>query len=204
MKEKVEKAAVTDVTYKDPITAVMVLAAGFGNLALRTEYREGLGQPKIGRAEIEKLSKSKDQTKAVALLWESLKPTLVRILTYSGPSTQTPKELRKEAEWIAELIGADLKVMFKEVCTRKGFTFPKSWAGLNADGTPKKQKTEDGKAKTEGGKPKADKAKKGKGKKVQTCLKCGCTGDKACVIDGVPCHWVEPDLCSGCVEEGEE
>jgi len=37
---------------------------------------------------------------------------------------------------------------------------PKSWSGLNADGTPKDQKTGDRKQKTEGGERKAAKAKK--------------------------------------------
>lgn len=31
------------------------------------------------------------------------------------------------------------------------------------------------------------------------CRICGCTDDRACVTDGVPCHWVEDDLCSACV-----
>lgn len=36
----------------------------------------------------------------------------------------------------------------------------------------------------------------------QTCRVCGCTDDdcSACARrTGVPCHWVEPDLCSACV-----
>lgn len=33
---------------------------------------------------------------------------------------------------------------------------------------------------------------------VQTCRKCGCTEDQACISQGVPCHWVEADLCSTC------
>jgi len=36
--------------------------------------------------------------------------------------------------------------LFKDVCKRKDFTEPKSWAGLNEDGTPKKSKASDGKA----------------------------------------------------------
>lgn len=30
------------------------------------------------------------------------------------------------------------------------------------------------------------------------CRGCGCSDFNACVIDGVPCHWVENDLCSVC------
>lgn len=31
------------------------------------------------------------------------------------------------------------------------------------------------------------------------CRCCGCTDDRACVTNGIACHWVEPDLCSACV-----
>jgi ParB family chromosome partitioning protein len=33
------------------------------------------------------------------------------------------------------------------------------------------------------------------------CRVCGCTDDNACVVEGVPCHWVEEDLCSACAEK---
>lgn len=163
LKEKVRKADVTAVTYKDPITAVMILTAGFGNSALHQEYGSH-GRSEINRAEIEKVSKSKDQAKALAYLWKSFKPTLEHLLTYYGPITQTPKDLIKEAEWIAELIGVDVKAMFKDVSGSKGFTVPKSWAGLSADGTPKAEKTrKETKPQkgTEGTKTKAQKAKAG-------------------------------------------
>lgn len=35
-----------------------------------------------------------------------------------------------------------------------------------------------------------------------TCRGCGCTDLEACLVDGVPCSWVEPDLCSACWDEG--
>ncbi len=31
-----------------------------------------------------------------------------------------------------------------------------------------------------------------------SCRVCGCTEDNACVVDGKPCWWAEPDLCSAC------
>lgn len=34
----------------------------------------------------------------------------------------------------------------------------------------------------------------------RTCRTCGCTDANACVTDGHPCHWVEPDLCSRCAD----
>lgn len=27
----------------------------------------------------------------------------------------------------------------------------------------------------------------------------GCSELSACIVDGIPCHWVEPGLCSACV-----
>lgn len=33
------------------------------------------------------------------------------------------------------------------------------------------------------------------------CRVCGCTDDTPCIVDGEPCAWVLPDLCSGCVAE---
>lgn len=33
------------------------------------------------------------------------------------------------------------------------------------------------------------------------CRVCGCTQNQACVTDAGPCHWVAPDLCSGCAAE---
>lgn len=30
------------------------------------------------------------------------------------------------------------------------------------------------------------------------CRVCGCTDDRACVVQGVPCCWVSEDLCSAC------
>jgi hypothetical protein len=33
---------------------------------------------------------------------------------------------------------------------------------------------------------------------LRTCRSCGCTDLQACVVEGVPCSWVEADLCSAC------
>jgi hypothetical protein len=35
------------------------------------------------------------------------------------------------------------------------------------------------------------------------CRGCGCTDWNACVVNGVPCHWVEADLCSACPRGAE-
>jgi hypothetical protein len=34
----------------------------------------------------------------------------------------------------------------------------------------------------------------------EKCRVCGCDDLHACVTKDGPCHWVEPDLCSACVE----
>jgi hypothetical protein len=33
------------------------------------------------------------------------------------------------------------------------------------------------------------------------CSECGCIDERACVNDGVPCHWAAPDLCSACADK---
>lgn len=32
----------------------------------------------------------------------------------------------------------------------------------------------------------------------RVCRVCGCTSERACVTNGVPCHWVADTLCSAC------
>jgi len=212
LRAKVAKTAVDEITYDDKVTGVMALVALCGNKKpydawKNAEYKE-----------IEKLLKS-GRKNVLARLFETLKPTLDDLLTYNGPITQTPKRLIERAEWIGKLIGSDTGSMFKDVSGRKGFTEPKSWSGLNADGTEKKDKKKVKKQKsgvriqdsekekdlttksTKGTK----KSKKAKGKKndkkivIGTCRVCGCTDDKACIgADGEACHWAEKDLCSNC------
>ena len=202
LQEKVEASVVKDINHKDPVTALMVLVAVYGNSNLPLCKQEQLKKIKSAIKE--------GPGKALELLWESFKPTLVRHLVWNGPITQTPKNLTDEAERIASLIKVDVKAMLKDVSERKGFTEPKSWAGLKEDGTPKKAKA---KPKP---KKKADKKKKVKSKKAKSaagrdraehqaakhrkCRVCGCTDDKACLDEktGEPCHWVEDDLCSNC------
>ena len=109
------------------------------------------------------------------LLWASVKPTLKNLLSYGGPASQTSGSCIDSARWVAKLIGVDVDKMFKEVSKQKGFTEPKSWKGLNADGTPKaakakkdksnmKKKVETEESKFEKTK-KAKKAKKAKAEK---------------------------------------
>jgi len=191
LKEKVEETKVYGIQSDDRVTAVMAMVAFHGNSSIGHEVDGDLDK------ELARLvaDKEKGQGEALIYLWESFKPTLKRSLTYGGPITHTPKQYIKEAEWVAGIIGADLKGMFKEVSKQKGFCEPKSWAGLNADGTEKKGKSK----KVE----KKGKNKKAKGKKkgVRTCRVCGCTDSAPCIVDGEPCHWVagiNENLCSVC------
>ncbi|HWF01583.1 MAG TPA: hypothetical protein VG248_17405 [Caulobacteraceae bacterium] len=36
------------------------------------------------------------------------------------------------------------------------------------------------------------------GASIRFCQVCGCTNTAACVVDGVPCHWERPEICSTC------
>ena len=193
LQEKVEASDVKAINHKDPITALMALVAVYGNVQLPLSNMDQLKTIKSAIKE--------GPGKALELLWESFKPTLVRHLVWSGPITQTPADRVEEAERISSLIKVDAKAMLKDVSGRKGFTEPKSWAGLKEDGMPKKAKPAK-KAKTKKAKTEKAKAKKaGKKDDVQSCRVCGCTDDKACICDdGEPCHWVEKDLCSNCHE----
>lgn len=37
----------------------------------------------------------------------------------------------------------------------------------------------------------------------RSCERCGCTGDHACVVAGIPCVWVGETLCSACASVTE-
>lgn len=170
LREMVEKASVDRLVYKDKITGVMALAALYGNqpyytVDVNAEKSDKLKQKQI--ADLVKSTQGSDnkscvaaRLEAVAFLWESIKPTLDNLLTYGGPVTQTTDYVISNAKWIAELIQVDLDKIFKEVSKAKGFTEPKSWKGLNADGTPKKKKTTPA-----GSKRKSSKAQKEETKK---------------------------------------
>jgi len=203
LREKVKEMTIENITYPDKITAVMTLSAAYGNKRLvePLHYCIKNAQPKVHQKEIDKLIVSTtplSKARALELLWDSFLPTLDELLTYNGPITQTPKKYQDDAAWIAELVGVDIKLLFEDVSQRKGFTEPKSWKSLNADGTPKKAKPAKAKSQKEKAKPKKAKAEAKRQKGV--CRICGCSDDNACVDEktGEPCHWIEDDLCSNC------
>jgi len=199
LKEKVEKTEVAGIRCTDRVTAVMAMVAFLGNCSIGYEVAGDLD------TELNRLLADKKNGKFQALdyLWRSFKPTLNSMLTYSGPISQTPKRYIKEAEWIAGIIGADLKAMFADVSKQKGFTEPKSWKSLAADGTEKvkskkaEKKCKSKKAKVKSTKPAASETEEAE---VRTCRVCGCTDTTPCMVDGEPCSWVEKGLCSACDE----
>lgn len=137
LREKVEAAGIENVVYKDKITSVMALVAVYGNDSTCQH-----GQKEVKRLIEQKRKIAPDaNSEALVELWSSFKPTLDKLLTYNGPVTQTNNYLIDNAKWIAQLVRVDIDEIFKDVSQRKGFTVPKSWKGLNSDGTPKKKKT---------------------------------------------------------------
>lgn len=109
----------------------------------------------------------------------------------------------QEGRMVAQLLDLDLNAEYKKICEDPEYAEPAEWANLNADGTPKGEKTR-----------KADKPQKGtKGAKikdkaekaVRKCRVCGCTENNACIDPetGWPCHWIEEDLCSACEDKVE-
>jgi hypothetical protein len=133
--EKIDSAQLDWLNCKDRTTAVMALAGIFGNQT-GISLREGR---KVFDALVQEGSKACRQ-KALELLWDSVKPTLVYIISYVGPVTQIGGHYVTTARWVAELINVDIDKMFKDVSKSKGFTVPKSWASLNEDGSQKKVK----------------------------------------------------------------
>lgn len=137
LRDAVKEATYEDITYADKITGLMAATAFYGNVTTIEYDRDN-------QKTIRQLVKAGNSRQAAKYLWETFKPTLDDLLRYNGPVTQTPNHYYQEAEWIAELIGADLEAVREKVSKMKGFTEPKAWKDLNADGTPKKKGTKNG------------------------------------------------------------
>lgn len=139
---------------------------------------------------------------AASLLWDQVREVLLARLRYIGSQTDM-KRLWADAEHCCEALGLDATAALEEAIA--ALPEPKSWAHLNADGTPKGTKRAKP-PKTGKGEAKQKAAKKRKAKPVAgVCRVCGCTENEACETEaGEPCHWVEPDLCSACAPEVDE
>jgi len=187
LQKKVEAAGVDQVVYKDRITGIMALSALYGNEAcwmLEPPSRMGSrrSRDKTFQRQIDDLVKeargsgiAAGREKALKLLWASVKPTLKNLLTYSGPASQTSGHCILSATWVANLIQVDIDKLFIQVSAMKGFSEPKSWSGLKADGTPKAAKVKktkkvksDMKKKVETEEKKFEKAKAKKARKKKS------------------------------------
>jgi len=172
LRKKVDSAGVEQVVYKDKITGIVALAAFYGNTpfysleamlrAQKLRLSDKLIQKQID--DLVKGAKGCDidagREKALEFLWSSVKPTLKNLLCYIGPASQTSGSCIDSARWVAKLIQVDIDKMFAEVSKQKGFTIPKSWKALNADGTPKAVKKTKPAAKAKGETVKKNKKKK--------------------------------------------
>jgi len=133
---------------------VAALAAAFGADDVRLT---GGGWPDYAS-----LLKSQDWGKIGARLWEGVREVLTRMLMEEQRKPSFRDISPADAEEIWALMGGDVAKLRAFVETE--IPEPKSWANLNANGTPKKKP-----AKKAGGKkaPAKGKAKKAKGKKAR-------------------------------------
>lgn len=127
---------------------VAALAAIFG-----TEEREEEAGPFIryenkrsitidGWKRLDRVMKELRVVELYNRLWQQVRGVLLSRLTYPGGVTQLNKKYIQEARQVGKLIGVDVDELCKKVSREKGFTEPKAWANLQADGTPKKMKNE--------------------------------------------------------------
>lgn len=142
LREKVEFATIDSVTTGLIPGNIMAMAIVFGtdghmNFHNSAEWKQ-----------FEELARNYCNTDTESLralaakLLNEIKPVLAYRLTYNGPLNRLSKSLINEARNAAFLLDIDLQALFDDVSTRKGFTEPKSWQNLNADGTPKTAKSE--------------------------------------------------------------
>jgi len=178
MCEQIGKVPFDQIMGKDGMRVIVWMAALYGTgdgtfgaerTSLLKEFDKGAGE---------------SAAVPLRIIWECISQQMDYIADSIGAD-------QREGGVIAKLFSLDLDAEYKKVCQDPEFAEPTEWKNLNADGTPKSQKTGDGKQKAE------EKGKKAKSEK-QTCRECGCTEDNACMTDGEPCHWVEKDLCSAC------
>lgn len=122
---------------KMTLERVVTVAMVFG-----TQHRHdcnGYGPPNVKRWTL--LAKQEaDYTGAVGAqrLWNAVVPVLQSRLEWKGSIIHLPGEFVAEAKHIAELVGVDFDGLVSAVA--EAMPEPKSWAKLNADGTPKAKK----------------------------------------------------------------
>lgn len=165
--EKIKEVGIDPIIdkYKDDTVAiVMALAGTFGTIDKHEHlYKDStVGDWKLFQRFVDYVIEGWPDTieKIVGKLWEQVRAVLISRLTYGGPISQTPPEYIDEAKNVSNLLGIDIEAMFKKVA-EQDYPEPKSWKGLNADGTLKKAKPKKAKPK----KTKSKKTKRSKKKK---------------------------------------
>jgi len=139
LREKVERASFIPEgeegrgVIEEDWEALVSMAVVFG-----TDHRNGYYAPRFW----EKYHRlyAADENTLLGELWEKLRPVLADRLRSHHGVTQTPLAMIEEARRIAGFLKIDIEAMYADVSKRKGFTEPKSWANLKADGTPKNAK----------------------------------------------------------------
>lgn len=116
-------------------------------------------------------------------LFACIAPKMIKALESEKNSADPQK---KRGDCFHKFLGIDTEKLYSEACEE--IPEPKAWA---AQAGTKSSKKETKAASDETPAP-----------KVRACRICGCTDDNACLVDNIPCHWVEADLCSACAENG--
>ena len=125
--ENLEEKKVDQLVTDQPTKTVIALTLDFGTSYTGSDL------------DWKEMSERLDIDTVTSELWENVRDSINNALTYCGPITQTPDNLIKEAQNISALIGTDIDALFKEVSENE-YPEPKSWKGLNPDGTTKKEK----------------------------------------------------------------
>jgi len=135
-----------------------------------------------------------------AKLWHEVAHDMIYDVDICGDDSS-----QREARLLALLFGLDIDAEYANICGEPAFAEPAEWTA-KAKKKVKSKKAKGKKKSTAGNAENAENAeKKVKSKKrkaeVRTCRVCGCTDTTPCIVDGVPCSWVEDigeDLCSAC------
>lgn len=139
----------------DPASQILRMAAVFGT--------ESVCSRDANWSQFDRLSKA-FLSKLLEKVWNRIKPVIKSRLTYNGPITQLPVVHIAEAKKIAGILSIDINAMIKKAA--EDIPEPKSWANLNADGTPKsKTEKETGKKSSRKKTAKKKPPKKSKSKK---------------------------------------
>ena len=131
------ESAADKIKFFDQWAGIVMLAAQYG-----VDGFPDCSSFKDKREFVVKVMAAKDGMKtAVGFLWRNgVAGRLDDKLSYGGPVIQMPDSKIEWAKYVAEIIGVDIDAVFAEVSKEKGFTEPKSWANLNADGSLKGRK----------------------------------------------------------------